>query len=191
MNNKLRFFLASALLTTLLITGCSTKEEDETKVEPIPVTDSAQYDDDSYKNDDDSNDKEDDEEDESDDDRATNETTTQRVDRNTEKVVNVNINEYENGTYRATSSYVSPAGTDNMGVELTVKDDKITAVSVTPMATDDTSLMLQQAFAAGISGAIVGKNLDDVSNPGKIGGASLTAGGFAKAIAKIKEQASS
>jgi uncharacterized protein with FMN-binding domain len=95
---------------------------------------------------------------------------------------------YADGDYSAEGSYVSPAGEQSVKVELTLKDDTVTAVTVTPEADDPQAKGFQQKFAGGISEAIVGKDIvtHEVS---RIAGSSLTSGGFNKAIDAIKADA--
>ncbi|WP_419702877.1 hypothetical protein [Promicromonospora sp. NFX87] len=96
---------------------------------------------------------------------------------------------YVDGTYSAEGSYVSPAGTETVGVELTIADGVVTAVTVTPEATDGTSAQYQEQFAAGIADEVVGVALDEL-DVDKVAGSSLTSGGFEAAVAQIAEQAS-
>jgi uncharacterized protein with FMN-binding domain len=95
---------------------------------------------------------------------------------------------YADGDYSAEGSYVSPAGEQSVKVELSLKGDTVTAVTVTPEADDPQAKGFQEKFAGGISEAIVGKDIDtlDVS---RIAGSSLTSGGFNKAIDAIKADA--
>jgi uncharacterized protein with FMN-binding domain len=96
--------------------------------------------------------------------------------------------EYTDGTYEADGDYVSPAGPSRVTVELTIADDLVTDVTVTPLATDPTSKGFQTQFADGISAAIVGQDIDTL-NVSRIGGSSLTSGGFNDALEQIKAEA--
>ena len=96
---------------------------------------------------------------------------------------------YKDGSYVATGSYTSPAGAEDVSVQATLKDDKITVVSITPKATNSKSIRYQESFSEGISGKIVGKSLDENLNPGVVNGSSLTATGFVQAMNAIKLQA--
>lgn len=95
---------------------------------------------------------------------------------------------YADGTYSAEGSYISPAGEQSVAVELTLEDDVVTEVTVTPEADDPQAKGFQEKFASGIADAIVGKDIDtlDVS---RVAGSSLTSGGFAKAVDAIKAEA--
>ncbi|MFE7506246.1 hypothetical protein [Promicromonospora sp. NPDC057488] len=95
---------------------------------------------------------------------------------------------YTDGTYSADGSYVSPGGTESVGVELTIADGVVTAVTVTPEADDATSAQYQQQFASGISDEVVGVALDQL-HVDKVAGSSLTSGGFEDAVTQIEEQA--
>ncbi|WP_434993812.1 FMN-binding protein [Arthrobacter sp. Ld5] len=95
---------------------------------------------------------------------------------------------YEDGTYAATGSYQSPAGQEEVGVTLTLEADVVTAVDVEPMPDNPTTREYQGRFAGGISEAVVGKRLDELSVD-KVAGSSLTSGGFNDALGKIKGEA--
>ena len=84
--------------------------------------------------------------------------------------------------------YKSPAGTEEIGVTITLKNDIITDVGVEPKATARRSVEMQQDFAANYKPMVVGKNIASVKL-GKVSGASLTPMGFNDAIAKIEAQA--
>lgn len=95
---------------------------------------------------------------------------------------------YTDGTYTAEGSYVSPAGEESVKVELTLADDTVTAVTVTPEADDPQAKSFQEKFAGGIADVVVGKDIDtlDVS---RVAGSSLTSGGFNAALETIKSDA--
>ncbi|MFS8130619.1 MAG: hypothetical protein ACMG57_01430 [Candidatus Dojkabacteria bacterium] len=95
---------------------------------------------------------------------------------------------YKNGTYTASGSYISPGGDQSIDVNLTIANDTITAVTVTPRASDEESARYQSKFASGISSAVVGKKLSATS-VGRVNGSSLTGTGFNSALARIKSQA--
>ncbi len=95
---------------------------------------------------------------------------------------------YKDGTYSTVGTYNSPAGNEEIGVTITLKNDIITAVSVEPKATAMKSIRMQQDFAANYKTLVVGKNIASV-NLGKVSGASLTPLGFNDAVAKIEAQA--
>lgn len=96
--------------------------------------------------------------------------------------------EYADGDYAAEGEYVSPAGPSFVEVELTLEDDVVTDVVVTPEATNGTSLQFQTQFADGIAAIAVGRDIDTLA-VSRVGGSSLTSGGFADALATIKAEA--
>lgn len=97
---------------------------------------------------------------------------------------------YKDGTYDAEGSYQSPGGTESIGVSLTLADGAVTAVTVTPKATDPNGERFQGEFKDGISSEVVGKKLDELS-VSKVAGSSLTSGGFNAAVEQIKADAKS
>lgn len=100
----------------------------------------------------------------------------------------VKSSKYKNGIYSVTASYDSPAGSEDIGVSVTLKSDVIVDSSVTPMAGDGRSQKYQQAFIGGYKPYVIGKNIDSV-NLDVVSGASLTPIGFNDALAAIKAKA--
>ena len=93
---------------------------------------------------------------------------------------------YADGTYNATGQYGGlPSSID---VSVTLVDGVITAVTVTPRATDPTSLEYQTRFAQAVPALVVGRNIDEV-NLSKVAGSSGTPDGFNAAIQQIKAEA--
>ena len=95
---------------------------------------------------------------------------------------------YKDGSYSEDGSYLSPAGQQSVTVKVTLADDKVTAVTVVPHATDPTAKGYQSQFVQGIAAQVVGKDIDDLK-VSHVAGSSLTSGGFNKAIAAIKKDA--
>jgi uncharacterized protein with FMN-binding domain len=95
---------------------------------------------------------------------------------------------YADGTYTADGSYQAPSGTESITVELTLADDTVTDITVTPHASDPTAKGMQTNFAGGIADQVVGQDIDQL-NVTRVSGSSLTSGGFKIAIAAIKEDA--
>ena len=95
---------------------------------------------------------------------------------------------YKNGTYTADGSYQAPSGTESITVKVTLTSDKITAVTVTPHATNGNPAMFQSQFASSISALVVGKDIDTIK-VSRVAGSSLTSGGFNAAITSIKADA--
>lgn len=93
---------------------------------------------------------------------------------------------YADGDYTAKGWY--GGGPSSIDVAVTLADDEITAVKVTPNATNPTSLDYQQRFAEAVSALVVGKDIDEV-NLDRVAGSSSTPDGFNDALNKIKAQA--
>ncbi|MBC7629885.1 hypothetical protein [Aeromicrobium sp.] len=96
--------------------------------------------------------------------------------------------DFKDGDYESEGSYPNPAGTSKVKVALTVKANKVTALKVTPEATNGTSNGYQTQFAGGIGSEVIGKSLAEVK-ASKVAGSSLTSEGFNKAIDDIKADA--
>ncbi|MET4588790.1 hypothetical protein [Arthrobacter sp. 754] len=95
---------------------------------------------------------------------------------------------YKDGTYSADGTYVSPNGTETVGVELTLASGTVTAVNITQHPSNPNTRKFQGEFAGGIAAQIVGKSIDEL-NVSKVAGSSLTSGGFNKALETIKAEA--
>jgi uncharacterized protein with FMN-binding domain len=95
---------------------------------------------------------------------------------------------YKDGTYSADGSYVSPNGSETVGVELTLAGGTVTGVNLTQHPSNPNTRKFQGEFAGGIAAQIVGRSIDEL-NVSKIAGSSLTSGGFNQAVEKIKQEA--
>jgi len=95
---------------------------------------------------------------------------------------------YKNGTYSATGSYMSPGGQDQIAVTLTLVNDIVTDVSVTPYPGDHTSQRYMDRFVSGYKQYVVGQNIASI-NLTRVSGSSLTPTGFNNALAQIKSKA--
>jgi uncharacterized protein with FMN-binding domain len=93
---------------------------------------------------------------------------------------------YRDGVYSATGRYGSLPS--SITVRVTLRNGVIRAVTVTPRATDPTSLALQRRFAAAVPAVVVGKPIAKVQ-VGRLAGSSGTPDGFNRAIEQIKKQA--
>ncbi|WP_329577469.1 hypothetical protein [Streptomyces sp. NBC_01361] len=93
---------------------------------------------------------------------------------------------YEDGEYSVDGEYGTRGS--SIGVSLTLQNGEISAVDVTPHATDETSLGLQRRFAEAIPALVVGKDIDDVDLD-RVAGNSHTPDGFNDALEKIKAEA--
>ncbi len=95
---------------------------------------------------------------------------------------------YKDGTYSADGTYVSPNGTETVGVELTLSSGTVTAVNITQHPSNPNTRKFQGEFAGGIASQVVGKSIDQLK-VSKVAGSSLTSGGFNQAVEKIKSEA--
>lgn len=96
---------------------------------------------------------------------------------------------YKNGTYTATVSYSVPKGaTNQIAVQATISDGKITAVSSKDTFSDRESGDYIDSFESSLKADVVGQPLSGFS-ASRIGGASLTTYAFEEAIQKIATQA--
>ncbi|MFF2344184.1 FMN-binding protein [Pseudarthrobacter sp. NPDC058119] len=95
---------------------------------------------------------------------------------------------YKDGTYSADGNYVSPNGTETVGVQVTLAAGKVTDVKITQHPSNPNTRKFQGQFAGGIAAQVVGRNIDEL-NVSKVSGSSLTSGGFNQALAKIKAEA--
>lgn len=96
---------------------------------------------------------------------------------------------YVDGSYSQNGGYTSPAGPETISVSVTVKDDVVTAVTVTPMAVNENSQKFQGLFAEGISSMVVGKKIDEIGGFAQVNGSSLSPQGFDVALTAIKSGA--
>ncbi|MFD6277211.1 hypothetical protein ACFWFI_16785 [Streptomyces sp. NPDC060209] len=94
---------------------------------------------------------------------------------------------YEDGEYTVDGEYGTRGS--SIGVSLTLEDDEVTAVEVTPHATNETSLALQKRFADAVPELVTGRDIDDVELD-RVAGNSHTPEGFNDALEKTKAAAS-
>lgn len=95
---------------------------------------------------------------------------------------------YKDGTYSADGNYVSPNGTETVGVGLTLAGGTVTAVDITQHPSNPNTRKFQGEFAGGIADQVVGKSIDEL-DVSKVAGSSLTSGGFNQAVEQIKSEA--
>lgn len=95
---------------------------------------------------------------------------------------------YKDGTYKADGTYISPNGTETVGVQLTLANGTVSAVEITEHPSNPNTRKFQGEFASGIAEQVVGKSLDEIK-VSKVAGSSLTSGGFNQAVEEIKAQA--
>ncbi len=96
--------------------------------------------------------------------------------------------DYVDGTYTADGTYNSPGGPESITVEVTLRDNTITTVTVTPHGVSPNAMRFQGEFVEGIADEVVGRNIDSLA-VSRVAGSSLTSGGFNDAISKIKADA--
>jgi hypothetical protein len=96
------------------------------------------------------------------------------------------VTDYADGQYSADGWYGNLPS--SIGVTVTLADDVITEVAVTPHATNPTSLELQERFAEAIPDVVIGRNIDELEID-RLAGSSGTPIGFNDAIAQIRNQA--
>jgi len=96
--------------------------------------------------------------------------------------------EYADGSYTADGGYTAPSGPESITVEITLADDIVTDVVVTPHATEGNQAKFQGQFADGIAAVVEGKDIDTLE-VSRVGGSSLTSGGFNQALEAIKAEA--
>ncbi|WP_217903010.1 FMN-binding protein [Terribacillus saccharophilus] len=94
--------------------------------------------------------------------------------------------EYKDGSYSATGEYGGLPS--SITVDVSLERNIITEVEVTPHATNETSLELQQRFAEAVPAVVIGKDIGEVE-VGRLAGSSGTPDGFNDAIRQIREQA--
>ncbi|WP_375383757.1 hypothetical protein [uncultured Microbacterium sp.] len=95
---------------------------------------------------------------------------------------------YKDGSYTAEGSYVTPESVESITVTVTLADDVITAVEIVGEPQKADSKQYQSQFIGGVSEAVVGKDIDEIS-VSRVAGSSLTSGGFNQAIEQIKAEA--
>lgn len=93
---------------------------------------------------------------------------------------------YRDGEYTASGWYGGLPS--HIVVDLTLRDDVIAAVEVTPTATNETSLELQERFASAVADEVVGRPVDEVELD-YLAGSSGTTQGFNDALEQIRAQA--
>jgi uncharacterized protein with FMN-binding domain len=99
-----------------------------------------------------------------------------------------NMNMCKDGIYTASASYYVPRGSNTISVNITIKNDIITAVTSDDKYSDGTSAEYIDSFKSELSSAVVGKSITGL-NISRVGGASLTSDGFNKTLDIIRTDA--
>jgi uncharacterized protein with FMN-binding domain len=95
---------------------------------------------------------------------------------------------YTDGTYSATGTYKSPAGTEDVSVTLVIQNDTVLSSKLSADSNNSTSKKFQKQFSDGYLSQVIGKKLIDLK-VGKVSGSSLTGKGFNDAVIQIQSQA--
>lgn len=180
MEKTIRFAFYLFLVTGLLFTACSTEDRDDSDDLGGSLEESLEIED------------EDEGEDEEDDDEEDANTNTSSTSGSSKGDTSGSTEEasYKDGTYTQTGSYSTPAGTEQIGVTLTLEAGVVTSVSINNTAKDDVSIGFVKLFSEGISSVVVGKPIESISNVGAVNGSSLTPNGFGSAVEAIMAEAS-
>lgn len=118
-------------------------------------------------------------------DSSTKTNTSQSTTDNTTQTSSSTLND---GTYKATGSYTSPGGNEEITVSVTIKDGVVTDTSATSGANDPTAKQYQGEFIAGYKDQVVGKKVNTIKLS-RVAGSSLTSQGFNSALQQIQQQA--
>ncbi len=87
------------------------------------------------------------------------------------------------------TSYENPGGKDEVGFTLTINTNGVIVGTATEvLAVHDIAKKRQETFASGLSAAIVGKKLSELTAIDRVGGSSLTTEAFNKALPQLKAQ---
>ncbi len=91
---------------------------------------------------------------------------------------------YKDGTYKASTSYRVPHGTNSIEATVSIKDGVIESVDVTDDYSDRESSMYISSFESKVQSVVKGKSISSIS-VGRIGGASLTSSAFENVLSDI------
>ena len=97
---------------------------------------------------------------------------------------------YNDGNYTATGGYNSPGGSEELTVNVTLKDGVVVDTSAEGNADNGEAEEHQSDFIAAFKELVVGKDISSLKLS-RVAGASLTTQGFNNAINQIKSQAQS
>jgi uncharacterized protein with FMN-binding domain len=97
---------------------------------------------------------------------------------------------YKDGTYVATSDYYVPHGSEEIQVNITLKNGVITGTSIENSEYDGESAQYQEGFASEYKTYVIGKKISGLGLS-YVSGASDTTQGFNDALSKIRTEAES
>lgn len=95
---------------------------------------------------------------------------------------------YQDGSYTAQGSYLTPGGDESIGVRLSVAADRIVSAQVEVKATSPTARQFQSQFVTRYADQVVSRDLASV-DVSRLAGASLTSLGFDNALTQIRSAA--
>ncbi len=102
---------------------------------------------------------------------------------------NAVANKFRDGEYVGENTYPTPSGNHTITVNLTLRDDIVTAVSNSyDESLSGTSAKITERFEEIYQAEVVGKKLEEV-NLSRVAGASTTSDAFNSALAEIKTKA--
>jgi len=97
---------------------------------------------------------------------------------------------YNDGSFTIDSTFFTPSGIEQFSVTLSIEDDVISKVASTMVPSSDMSRFFQEErFVPGISGQIVGKDIDTAILQFAVNGATLHSIAFNDSLEKVKREA--
>lgn len=117
-------------------------------------------------------------------------TSTTTTDTTTSSSTSSASSTYKDGTYTASDSYQTPGGEEDITVNVTLKGDIVSAITVSQRANNHDSQEYQTAFAQNYKSQVVGKKISAIKLS-RVSGSSLTSEGFNAALEQIKTKAQS
>ncbi|MFH1094976.1 MAG: hypothetical protein V1728_02050 [Candidatus Micrarchaeota archaeon] len=89
------------------------------------------------------------------------------------------------GTYESNVTYYYHAGPETVDIQITLKGDVVTAVSVSGINPMPMSARIINSFNAALPGLVVGKKIDQLGLPRNVAGSSLTNAAFQQYVADL------
>jgi len=95
-------------------------------------------------------------------------------------------NAVADGSYSDDVSYFSPGGKNTVEIDVTVKDDVVTALNIIPVGSvDGRSSRYISGANNGLQSLVIGQKIDQLNIPHQVGGSSLTTAAFKQEIANL------